>query len=75
MVIYGIHPVEEALRGRRRVHRIWATEPGDWPGKVSIVSAEEIEERAGSDAHQGVAALVDPRWLVEIEAEAILGSG
>ena len=34
MVIYGIHPVEEALRGRRKVHRIWATEKGDWPGKV-----------------------------------------
>jgi len=60
MVIYGIHPVEEALRGRRTVHRIWATEPGDWPGKVSVVSAEEIEERCGSEVHQGVAALVDP---------------
>src|SRR4051812_4444687 len=59
MVIYGIHPVEEALRGRRKVHRIWATEKGEWP-RVTVVSAEEIEERAGSDAHQGVAALVDP---------------
>ena len=37
MVIYGIHPVEEALRGRRKVHRIWATEKGDWPGKVFVV--------------------------------------
>jgi 23S rRNA (guanosine2251-2'-O)-methyltransferase len=27
---------------------------------VTVVSAEEVEERAGSDAHQGVAALVDP---------------
>ena len=60
MVIYGRNPVREALRGKRKVHRIWATEAEDWPGKVSIVSAEEIEERAGSDAHQGVAALVDP---------------
>ena len=59
MVIYGIHPVEEALRGRRRVHRIWATEKGDWP-QVTVVSSEEIEERAGSEAHQGVCALVDP---------------
>ena len=60
MVIYGRNPVREALRGKRKVQRIWATEAEDWPGKVSIVSAEEIEERAGSDAHQGVAALVDP---------------
>ena len=60
MVIYGIHPVEEALRGRRKVHRIWATEKGNWPGKVFVESSEEITERAGSDAHQGVAALVDP---------------
>jgi 23S rRNA (guanosine2251-2'-O)-methyltransferase len=60
MVIYGIHPVEEALRGRRTVHRIWATEKGEWPGRVSVVGVEELEERAGSDAHQGVAALVDP---------------
>ena len=60
MVIYGRNPVREAIRGRRRVHRIWATEAEDWPGKVSIVSPDEITERAGSDAHQGVAALVDP---------------
>jgi 23S rRNA (guanosine2251-2'-O)-methyltransferase len=61
MVIYGRNPVREALRGRRKVHRIWATEPGEWASaKVTAASAEEIEERAGSDAHQGVAALVDP---------------
>ena len=64
MVIYGRNPVREALRGRRKVHRIWATEAAaaeGWaPAKVTIVSAEEIEERAESDAHQGVAALVDP---------------
>ena len=38
---------------------------GDREGRLararcSVVGAEEIEERAGSDAHQGVAALVDP---------------
>jgi 23S rRNA (guanosine2251-2'-O)-methyltransferase len=60
MVIYGRNPVREALRGRRRVQRVWAAERGDWgAAKVSIVSAEEIEERCGSDAHQGVCALVD----------------
>src|SRR4051812_21544755 len=45
-VIYGVHPVQEALRGRRRVHRIWATEAGDWP-RATLVPVEEIEERAG----------------------------
>ncbi len=60
MIIYGRNPVREALRGKRRVQRIWAVEAEDWPGKVSIVSPDEITERAGTDAHQGVAALVDP---------------
>jgi 23S rRNA (guanosine2251-2'-O)-methyltransferase len=61
MVIYGRNPVREALRGKRKVHRIWATHPEDWaPHKVTVATAEEIEERAESDAHQGVAALVDP---------------
>ena len=59
MVIYGRNPVEEALRGMRRVHRIWATHPEDWE-QASAATAEEIEERCGSDAHQGVCALVDP---------------
>jgi 23S rRNA (guanosine2251-2'-O)-methyltransferase len=60
MVIYGRNPVREALRGRRRVRRIWATRAdGEWP-RATIVSAEEIAERCHSDAHQGVCALVDP---------------
>jgi 23S rRNA (guanosine2251-2'-O)-methyltransferase len=64
MVIYGRNAVREALRGRRKVHRVWATKQAaaeGWdPAPVTVVSAEEVEERAGSDAHQGVAALVDP---------------
>ena len=59
MLIYGRNPVREALRGRRKVHRIWATTPAEWPG-AKAASAEELEERAGTDAHQGVCALVDP---------------
>jgi 23S rRNA (guanosine2251-2'-O)-methyltransferase len=61
MVVYGINPVREALRGKRKVHRIWTTHPEDWaPHKVTVVDAQELEERAETDAHQGVAALVDP---------------
>ncbi len=65
-VLYGRNPVHEALRaGRRRVTRIWATgqaakEP--WLSGVEIteVDAGEIAERAGSDAHQGIVAVVEP---------------
>ena len=58
MVVYGRNPVREALRGRRRVHRIWAAS-GDWPGAANA-SNEEIAALCGSDAHQGVCAEVDP---------------
>jgi 23S rRNA (guanosine2251-2'-O)-methyltransferase len=51
--------VREALRGRRRVHRIWATHPEEWSG-ATPASPEEIASRCGSDAHQGVCAEVDP---------------
>jgi 23S rRNA (guanosine2251-2'-O)-methyltransferase len=76
MVIYGRNAVREALRGRRRVHRVWATKQAaaeGWdPAPVTVVSAEEVEERAGSDAHQGVAALVDPYPYAD--ADALLAS-
>jgi 23S rRNA (guanosine2251-2'-O)-methyltransferase len=64
MVVYGRNPVREALRGRRRVHRVWATQAAareGWaPAPVTVAPAEEIARRAGTDAHQGVCALVDP---------------
>jgi 23S rRNA (guanosine2251-2'-O)-methyltransferase len=51
--------VREALRGRRRVHRIWATHPDDWP-RATHATPDEIVTRCGSEAHQGVCAEVDP---------------
>jgi 23S rRNA (guanosine2251-2'-O)-methyltransferase len=51
--------VREALRGRRRVHHIWATHPEEWQG-ATAATPEEIAARCGSDAHQGVCAEVDP---------------
>jgi 23S rRNA (guanosine2251-2'-O)-methyltransferase len=64
MVVYGRNAVREALRGRRRVHRVWATEAAaraGWPGaQAFVVTAEELEARCGSEAHQGVCAEVDP---------------
>jgi 23S rRNA (guanosine2251-2'-O)-methyltransferase len=62
-VVYGRNAVREALRGRRRVHRVWATEGAgsDWPGAPLVrATAEEIEALSGSDGHQGVCAEVDP---------------
>ena len=60
-MVYGRNPVREALRGRRRVHRVWVTAAAVRDGfGGEIVAAEEIEARCGSEAHQGVCAEVDP---------------
>jgi len=52
--------VREAVRGRRRVHRVWATKAESWGVPLEVVDADEVERRCGSDAHQGVCAEVDP---------------
>jgi 23S rRNA (guanosine2251-2'-O)-methyltransferase len=63
VILYGRNPVMEALRGRRAqsVGEVWATrgaarEP--WLAGVTVrsASAEEIERRCGSPAHQGLCA-------------------
>jgi 23S rRNA (guanosine2251-2'-O)-methyltransferase len=67
VILYGRNPVREALRGRRAVHRVWATagaaeEP--WlagaTARVSVAPAGEVAERCGSEEHQGVCAEADP---------------
>lgn len=50
-IIYGRRPIEEAERGRRRVHRVW---------RAPEASAEELEGLCGSPDHQGIVAEVDP---------------
>jgi 23S rRNA (guanosine2251-2'-O)-methyltransferase len=50
-IIYGVQPVAEAERGRRRVHKVWRT-PETPPA--------ELERLCGSPDHQGVVAEVDP---------------
>jgi 23S rRNA (guanosine2251-2'-O)-methyltransferase len=63
VILYGRNAVHEALRGRRAkgVREVWATngaarEP--WLASLSVktVTAEEIERRCGSSAHQGICA-------------------
>ena len=49
--IYGKRPVQEAERGRRRVHRVW---------RAPETTGEELERLCGSPDHQGVVAEVDP---------------
>jgi 23S rRNA (guanosine2251-2'-O)-methyltransferase len=50
-VVYGRNAVEEAQRGRRRVHRVVT---------VDDVPVGELARMAGSQDHQGVVAEVDP---------------
>ncbi|MET0973707.1 MAG: 23S rRNA (guanosine(2251)-2'-O)-methyltransferase RlmB [Thermoleophilaceae bacterium] len=63
MIVYGRNPVREAIRGKRRVQRVYATERAAhevWLAEVpsSIVSLDEVEDRAGSPDHQGICAEV-----------------
>jgi 23S rRNA (guanosine2251-2'-O)-methyltransferase len=61
VILYGRNPIREALRGRRAssVGEVWATAgaaraPFLEGVEVRLASAEEIERRCGSSAHQGV---------------------
>jgi 23S rRNA (guanosine2251-2'-O)-methyltransferase len=67
VIIYGRNPVREALRGRRKhsIEQVWvsggaAREP--WLAGVALktVSAEALERRCGSSAHQGLCAELGP---------------
>jgi 23S rRNA (guanosine2251-2'-O)-methyltransferase len=63
MIVYGRNPVREALRGRRRVHRVWASRSASrepWLRGVGVREADddELAARAGSPDHQGVCAEV-----------------
>jgi 23S rRNA (guanosine2251-2'-O)-methyltransferase len=69
-MVYGVQPVREALRGRRRVHKIICTERAaehDWLVEAAangtlleIGPMEAVTAFAGRPDHQGVAALTDP---------------
>jgi 23S rRNA (guanosine2251-2'-O)-methyltransferase len=67
VILYGRNPVREALRGRRAaaIDEVWATpsaarEPWLEGVAVRTVQAEEIEQRCGSPAHQGICAEAGP---------------
>jgi 23S rRNA (guanosine2251-2'-O)-methyltransferase len=74
MIVYGRNPVREALRGPRRVERVWATKNASrlpWladPGvPVELVSAEEIEQRSETPSHQGICARVEPFRYADLD--------
>jgi 23S rRNA (guanosine2251-2'-O)-methyltransferase len=61
VIVYGRNPVREALRGRRTVTRVWASERAarePWLRDVTVERAEEAElaSLADSSDHQGVCA-------------------
>jgi 23S rRNA (guanosine2251-2'-O)-methyltransferase len=62
-LVYGRRAVREALRGRREVLELLATERAareDWERKPKIVPERVLNELAGTRDHQGVIARVEP---------------
>jgi 23S rRNA (guanosine2251-2'-O)-methyltransferase len=73
VIVYGRNTVREALRGKRRVQRVFATERAAqevWLGGLETVIAEpwELEERCGSPDHQGICAEVSPYPYVDADS-------
>ena len=62
-LVYGRRAVREALRGRREVLELLATERAardGWERKPKIVPERTLTELAGTRDHQGVVARVEP---------------
>lgn len=77
MIVYGRRPVREALRGRRAVRRVFATESAaraDWLQSIplEVVPEARIEALAASPDHQGICAEADPYPYAD--AKALLAS-
>ena len=66
MILYGRNAVREALRGRRRVNRVWAesdrlAQDARAAGvPVEPADAAALEALCGSPAHQGIVCEADP---------------
>jgi 23S rRNA (guanosine2251-2'-O)-methyltransferase len=62
-LVYGRRAVREALRGRREVLELLATERAardGWERKPKVVPEKTLSELAGTRDHQGVVARVEP---------------
>jgi 23S rRNA (guanosine2251-2'-O)-methyltransferase len=64
--VYGRQAVREALRGRRAVLEVWATEralkaePWLAEARTKVKSERDLAERAATRDHQGIVAMVEP---------------
>jgi 23S rRNA (guanosine2251-2'-O)-methyltransferase len=72
VIVYGRNPVREALRGRRGVSQVWATERAAreaWLAKTRPERADgqELERLCGSAEHQGVCAEAEPYPYADAE--------
>jgi 23S rRNA (guanosine2251-2'-O)-methyltransferase len=79
-LVYGRNAVREALRGRRAVLELWASERAaatlDWLAegpRVQVRRERELTEAAGSPDHQGVVAWCEPyryadAWVLAAES-------
>jgi 23S rRNA (guanosine2251-2'-O)-methyltransferase len=83
LIVYGRNAVKEALRGRRKVTRVWADRNGIAEPWLRMIELEEVDSRrlediAGSPDHQGVAAetteyeYVDARTLLDADDALVL---
>ena len=77
-VVYGRRAVREALRGRREVLDLWATEralkaePWLAEAKPKVKLERELSEKAATRDHQGVVAVVEPyRYADAYELAAV----
>jgi len=77
-LVYGRRAVREALRGRREVLEVWATdravasEPWLAEAKPRLKLERELADRAETRDHQGVIALVEPfRYADAYELAAV----
>jgi len=77
-LVYGRRAVREALRGRREVLEVWATEravkaePWVAEARPRLKADRELSERADTRDHQGVLAIVEPyRYADAYELAAV----
>jgi 23S rRNA (guanosine2251-2'-O)-methyltransferase len=88
-IIYGIHPVREALASRgQRVKEIWAIQGGGNRAvqetlaearaldiKVRFHERRRLDNRVGTSNHQGILAFLSPFSFVSVEAILALATG
>src|SRR5947209_16768455 len=60
MIVYGRRAVREAMRGPRKVDRIWASRTVSGIADAILATDDELTALCGSPDHQGICAQVEP---------------